>query len=298
MPGIPQLPKDRSRRTTAIKSGFACLETLLALSVLSLVAQLAWPSLEIWRNRPRAGRQVAARFEGEAGSLGYLLYLPEDYDESEQGWPLLLFLHGAGKRGHDLAKVRGCGPPLLIDSGEPLSMIVVSPQCPENVGWQPELLKELLDEMSERFAVNPRQVFVTGHSMGAYGTWALAASDPERFAAAAPISGGGDVNKADRLAKVPIWAFHGGKEKSIPPKASQEMVDAIQALGGNAKLTIYPDEGHSSTSRLVYQGSQIYEWLLTQHRPTTESTDTLEKTPRQAIADGPSFKDDGRKNDP
>jgi len=293
-----RLLKNLPRRTTARQRGFVWLETLLTLSVLSLVIQLLWPSLEVWWNRPIAGRQVAARFEGEVGSFGYLLYLPEDYDESEQRWPLLLFLHGAGKRGHNLEKVRGCGPPLLIDSGKPLSMIVVSPQCPKNIGWQPELLKELLDEMSKRFSVNPRQVFVTGHSMGAYGTWALAASDPERFAAAAPICGGGDVNQADRLAKVPIWAFHGGKDETIPPKASQEMVDAIQALGGNAKLTIYPDEGHNSTSRLVYHEGQLYEWLLTQHRPTMESTDTLEKTSGQVIADGPSPKDDGRKNDP
>jgi len=243
--------------------GFAWLETLLALSVLSLVLQLLWPSLESWRNRPRAGRQVPARFEGKSGMIEYLIYLPDGYNGAEQTWPLLLFLHGAGERGRDINKVRRHGPPAMIDSGRSLPMIVVSPLCPKGSGWRTELLLELLGEVSQRYAVSSRQVFVTGNSMGGYGTWALAAADPDRFAAAVPVCGGGDVNKADRLARLSVWAFHGAQDETIPLKESQEMVDAIQAAGGSAKLTVYPEEGHGICD-LTYNNLDLYTWLLKQ----------------------------------
>jgi len=261
-----------SRLTDTRRCGIAWLETLLALSILSLVLQLAWPSLESWRNRPRAGRQVPARFDGEAGSLGYLIYLPDDYGKSEQAWPLLLFLHGSGSRGRDLEKVRRGGPAAMIDSGRPFPMIVVTPQCPENSGWQPEMLLELLDELGKEFFVNPDHVFVTGYSMGGYGTWALAVADPDRFAAAAPLCGGGDTSRADCLAKLPIWAFHGEQDEAIPLKESQQMVEAIQEAGGDAKLTIFPDTGHG-ISHLVYNDDKFYEWLIAQKRLIRDSSE-------------------------
>jgi len=248
------------RLTDAKRCGIAWLETLLALSIVSLVLQLAWPSLEAWRNRPRAGRQVPARFDGETGSLGYLIYLPEGYGNTNQAWPLLLFLHGSGARGHNLEKVRQGGPAAMIDSGRPFPMIVVSPQCPKNLGWQPEILLELLDEVGKDFSVNPRQVFVTGYSMGGYGTWALASADPDRFSAAVPLCGGGDTGEADRLAKLPIWAFHGALDKVIPLKSSQTMVDAVRSAGGIAKLTIYPEKGHG-ISKVTYGNAALYDWL-------------------------------------
>ncbi len=280
MADIHRLPKNRSRRTTAIKSGFAWLEMLLALSVFSLVLQFSWPSLERWQNRPRAGRQVEAFFEGETGSLGYLIYLPDGYDKLDQSWPLFLFLHGGGGRGHDLEKVRARGPASMIDSGRSFPMIVVSPQCSENSGWRAEPLLELLDEIGQRFDVDSSQVFVTGYSMGGYGTWTLAAANPERFAAAAPVCGGGDVNKAEALAKLPIWAFHGAQDKVIPLKASQEMADAIQAAGGDVRLTVYPDKDHG-ISKVVYNNDDLYEWLSAQKRLKQGAQESLSVSDHQ-----------------
>jgi len=229
------------------------------------VLQLLWPSLESWWNRPRAGRQVAARFDGEAGSLEYLIYLPDGYGQLEQSWPLLLFLHGSGERGQNLEGVKRHGPPATVDSGSPLPMVVVSPQCPKGIGWRSDLLLEFLDEVSKNFAVNPTQVFVTGYSMGGYGTWAIAAADPDRFAAAVPLCGGGDTSKAECLAKLSIWAFHGEQDETVPLEASQEMVDAIHAAGGSAKLTIYPEEGHG-ICKIAYENPDLYIWLLQQKR--------------------------------
>jgi len=127
-----------------------------------------------------------------------------------------------------------------------------------------------LDEISQRFDVNSSQIFVTGYSMGGYGTWALATADPERFAAAAPVCGGGDTSKADRLAKLPLWAFHGAQDKVILLKESRDMVEAIQAAGGDAKLTVYPEKGHG-ISKTVYNDDKFYEWLSAQKRPAKDS---------------------------
>jgi predicted peptidase len=101
--------------------------------------------------------------------------------------------------------------------------------------------------------------------MGGYGTWRLAATYPDRFAAAIPICGGGDAEKlAKHLSKVPIWAFHGGKDPVVPTKQSQDIVDAVKAEHGDIQLTIYPDAGHDSWTE-TYNNPKVYDWLLS-HR--------------------------------
>lgn len=246
--------------------GLPWLETLLTVASLSLVLQISWPSLENWWNRPLAGRQVSAQFECKSRSIGYLIYLPEDYSsEVKGGWPLLLYLHGSGARGRDLEKVRRTGPPAVVESGKPLPMIVISPQCPEGAQWQPELLVKLIDHISQTFKIDPKKVYVTGYSMGGIGTWELATAYPDRFAAAAPVCGGGNESKADRLATLPIWAFHGENDSTIPLEASQKMVDAVRLEGGNAKLTVYPDRGHA-ICELTYENPDLYSWFMQQGR--------------------------------
>ena len=130
----------------------------------------------------------------------YLLYLPKDYGKSERKWPLVLFLHGAGERGANLDLVKTHGPPKLIQQGKEFPFIVVSPQCPQGIWW-PEIvdtLAALLDEVRENYAVDSDRVYLTGLSMGGYGTWTLACRYPERFAAIAPVCGGGLPFLAER----------------------------------------------------------------------------------------------------
>jgi len=198
--------------------------------------------------------------------VGYLLYLPENYNTSEN-FPLLLFLHGAGERGDDLEKVKVHGPPKLIAGGKNFPFIVVSPQCPENQWWSSEVLDALLKDIVDNYNVDEDRIYVTGLSMGGFGTWELAIKYPNRFAAIAPICGGGNFHLADVLKDLPIWVFHGAKDNVVPLKSSQEMVDALEKVGGNVKFTIYPMAGHDSWTE-TYNNPELYEWFLKQKRKT------------------------------
>lgn len=196
--------------------------------------------------------------------LDYLLYLPENYDDQES-WPLLLFLHGAGERGDDLELVKKHGPPKLIEAGEDFPFIVVSPQCRKNVWWEPIELTALLDQIVSKYQVDKDRIYVTGLSMGGFGTWRLAAFTPDRFAAIAPICGGGESYWTRRFPHLPTWVFHGAKDKSVPLERSQQMVDALKKQGGEPKFTIYREAGHDSWTE-TYNNPEFYQWLLAQQR--------------------------------
>ncbi len=194
----------------------------------------------------------------------YLLFLPEGYGEKQQHWPVILFLHGAGERGSDLEKVKVHGPPKIVQSKKDFPFIVVSPQCPENEWWSNDVLIALLDEVVDKYAVDMERIYLTGLSLGGYGTWALAAEHPKRFAAIAPVCGGGKRFWANKLKNVPIWAFHGGKDRLVPLKETEEMVEAVRNRGGDARLTVYPDAGHDSWT-VTYNNQELYDWFL-KHR--------------------------------
>jgi predicted peptidase len=198
--------------------------------------------------------------------VGYLLYLPENYNTSKN-FPLILFLHGAGERGVDLEKVKVHGPPKLIANGKSFPFIIVSPQCPENQWWSSEVLDALLNEIADKYNVDEERIYVTGLSMGGFATWDLAIKYPNRFAAIAPICGGGNFRLAGILKDLPIWVFHGAKDNVVPLKSSQEMVDVLEKSGGNVKFTIYPEAGHDSWTE-TYNNPELYEWFSKQKRKT------------------------------
>jgi predicted peptidase len=211
--------------------------------------------------------QQATSFQADLPvSFKYLLYLPSDY-ESKGPWPLVIFLHGAGERGDDLNLVKKHGPPKQIEEGKSLPFIVVSPQCAKDSSWstQERELKALIDEIVKKYKVDPDRVYLTGLSMGGFGTWALAAYDPDRFAAIIPICGGGEPISARRLVHIPVWAFHGAKDQVVPLKRSEEMVEALEKAKGNVKLTVYPEAGHDSWTA-TYDNPEVYQWLLAQKR--------------------------------
>ncbi len=215
------------------------------------------------------GVQQSARLDAQVKvQLGYLLYLPKDYDQQES-WPLLLFLHGSGERGDDLELVKVHGPPKLIAAGKDFPFIVVSPQCPKDQWWEPIELVALLDEIGRKYKVDADRVYVTGLSMGGFGTWRLAMYAPHRFAAIAPICGGGETYWTKQFAHLPVWAFHGGKDEGVPPERSTAMVESMKKDGGSPKLTIYPEAGHDSWTE-TYNSPEIYEWLLAQKRAQKE----------------------------
>lgn len=211
-------------------------------------------------------------------SLGYLLYLPKGYEANgAKEWPLMLFLHGAGERGSDLAKVAIHGPPKLVKQGREFPFILVSPQCPEGGNWEEAAVLALLDDVLARHRVDRRRVYLTGLSMGGFGTWNLIARHPEKFAAAAPICGGGNVidvllGSRDRergaaLKSLPIWAFHGAKDPVVALSESERMVAAFKRTGNpNVKLTVYPETQHDSWTE-AYANEDLFTWFLNQQRP-------------------------------
>jgi predicted peptidase len=195
----------------------------------------------------------------------YLLYLPTGYESDKKEWPLILFLHGAGESGDNLDKVKVHGPPKLIENKKmDFPCIVVSPQSARG-GWNVDLLAALLDDIASKYRVDKDRVYLTGLSMGGFGTWSLAAAHPERFAAIVPICGGGNPSDAARLKDLPIWVFHGAKDPTVPPKRSEDMVKALKEAGSNVKFTVYPDAGHDSWTA-TYDDPELYRWLFAQKR--------------------------------
>ena len=235
------------------------LRTAVGLSVLLLLASCSSSSkiLEDSGHLSRSFKQTYQQeFEGD-----FLIAFPEGYAGTADKWPLLLFLHGAGERGADLEQVKLHGPPKLVEEGRPFPFVVVSPQVAEGSWWDSNYLSALLDHVLQTYRIDEKRIYLTGLSMGGYGTWDLATREPHRFAAIAPICGGGKRWLGCQLKDTPVWAFHGSQDGVVPLVASREMVEAINACGGHAKLTIYPDAGHDAWSR-TYADPAFYEWLL------------------------------------
>lgn len=194
----------------------------------------------------------------------YLLFLPRN--DEEESRPLLLFLHGAGERGRDPALVKKLGVPKIVEEQENFPFIAVSPQCPQGQYWSIPVLSKLLDEVESLYRVDKERVYVTGVSMGGYGTWQLAIEQPHRFAAIAPICGGGNSHEVCRIKHVPVWTFHGAEDRIVPLSESSRMVDALRKCGGNVKFTVYPEAGHDSWTE-TYDNPALFEWFL-KHRKT------------------------------
>ena len=196
-------------------------------------------------------------------SSHYLLDLPKDYDE-KTGWPLLVFLHGYGQSGDDLQIVRENGPPKLFGEGKQFPFVLASPQCPTGFYWRGNVVIGLIDHLIENYSIDPNRIYLTGLSMGGYGTWQISHEYPERFAAVAPVCGGGlfvSPYFMDRLKNLPVWAFHDKRDDVIPYQESFSMVEGVNAAGGNAKLTTF-DEGKHNISEEAYNNNELYDWFL------------------------------------
>jgi len=198
----------------------------------------------------------------------YLLSLPEGYDaNATKRWPLLVFLHGAGERGDDLSLLNKHGPPKLIAAGKKFEAIVVSPQVPLKNIWNAHAVKALVDDLSQKHRVDSRRIYLTGISMGGFGTWDTALAYPDTFAAIAPICGGAGVGfvMAERIKDLPCWIFHGDKDGAVSVDFSLKMHGALQKAGSSAKLTIYPGVGHDSWTQ-SYDTPEVWTWMFAQSR--------------------------------
>lgn len=219
----------------------------------------------------------AREFKG----LKYRLFKPEAV---EGKIPLVLFLHGAGERGDDNAAQTKHGVKAFVARQAMNPHVLVAPQCPKGKKWNdvdwhapthktPEapsepmaLVMELLDVLPKELPIDPKRIYVTGLSMGGYGTWDLLTRRPELFAAAAPICGGGDETSAAKIAKIPQWIFHGDKDGVVKPERSRNMVEALKKAGGEPRYTEYPGVGHDSWTP-AYKDPALFEWLFSQKKP-------------------------------
>ncbi len=207
---------------------------------------------------------------GNSKTLPYRLLKPE-FIKSGRKYPLVIFLHGAGERGTDNQIQLQSLPTLLAQPAyrkkHPCFLVV--PQCPSEQSWQqqfPALLK-IIEQVIQENPIDKRRIYLTGYSMGAYGTWSLAALRPDLFAAAVPIAGGGDIRTAHRLIDLPIWAIHGDADETVPVSQSLEMINAIRQAGGSPHYTELKGIGHNSWPQAYTGSSSILPWMFDQKKP-------------------------------
>ena len=203
--------------------------------------------------------------------INYVFSVPDDYDSNKK-YPVLILLHGAGSRG-DNAESLFTNP--FYNETEKLSefeFITAAPQCPYDKTWFDifEQLTDFAEFLYNSDFTDRRHFYCMGASMGGYGTWLLAMNRPELFAAIVPICGGGMYWNAGRLQDVCVWAFHGGLDDVVFPEESKKMVDAVNKFGGNAKLTIYPQNSHNAWSD-TYSNYEVFKWLLSCEKKTNNS---------------------------
>ncbi len=242
------------------------MRSLYALTITFCCLILSGRPCDAQSSERQVAQRLALTNNGETTEMHYLLYLPPAYNGSEENWPLLLFLHGAGERGVDLEQVKVHGPPKMIAQGRDFPFVVISPQCPEDVWWSIEALHALLDEVVQTHRIDESRIYVTGLSMGGYGSWGLAYAYPERFAAVVPICGGGEPEKAPLMKEIPTWVFHGAKDTAVPLQRSQEMVDALEEAGSDVRFTVYPEAGHVGAWENAYGDPELWEWLEEQQK--------------------------------
>jgi predicted peptidase len=197
-------------------------------------------------------------------ALNYILQLPENQKEK---FPLLVFLHGSGERGTDLEWVKNHSPftyQHLISS----PVAILAPQCPENVWWDTTALYQLILEISEKYNIDKSRIYLTGLSMGGWGTWKLAEEHSELFAAIAPVCAPVDrmmLINADKLKDMPLKIYHGALDDVVLPTDSIVMYQNLKGINKTAELILFPDDNHNSWDS-TYSNPKFYEWLLAQHK--------------------------------
>ena len=193
----------------------------------------------------------------------YLLYLPKDYITHKDSFPLIIYLHGGSQRGKDLKKLKAYGLPYLIDKGYNYNFIIASPQCPDNTYWSRiNWFDSLYNDLSLKYRIDKNRIYVTGISMGGFGTWQVAMDYPDMFAAIVPLCGGcNDSIDICRINKVPVWTFHGSADTMININETERLVSRLNKCNGNVKYTRIENEGHY-IQYLFENKPEIYKWML------------------------------------
>lgn len=221
-------------------------------------------------------------YRSDGFEMPYRFHQPDSM-ETGKLYPLILYLHGAGERGTDNELPLKNGVMNFVTSAKLINdpCFILVPQCPPQFRWvevdwglkshiMPDSVSlplyhamEILKQIVAEFPVDTFRIYVTGLSMGGFGTWDAIFRYPEIFAAAVPVCGGGDIAMASRITHVPVWAFHGLKDKVVLPERSTDMVHAVNSYGGNARLTLYCSVAHNVWLR-AYRDETMMRWLFSQ----------------------------------
>ena len=202
----------------------------------------------------------------EQPHIPYLLFRPEDWSPSER-LPLIVFLHGAGEREEDLNCVKRFGLPSLLDHLGSRRFLLLAPHCVGEEVWNNRVkeIKALIDLVAAEYHADPTRISLTGLSMGGFGTWEMGMSYPGFFSCIAPVCGGGMPWRAYTLKNMPVWAFHGDADGLVDISLSRTMVEAVNACGGQARLTEFPGVDHDSWNQ-AYGETDVADWLLSHRR--------------------------------
>ena len=215
----------------------------------------------------------------QSEEIKYIVRYPDKYAKGQK-YPVIILLHGAGSRGKNIDILLDNPYFNIINEYSDFPFVSIMPQCSENTWFDMfEQLKSLVFKIVCEEFTDKERLYLMGPSMGGYGTWQLAMSLPELFAAIVPICGGGMYWNASRLINVPVWAFHGAKDATVKPEESINMVDAVNNCGGNAKLTIYPDNPdnqHDAWSS-TYRNYAVFEWLLQNKNTNSQKIEDMFK---------------------
>lgn len=227
---------------------------------------------------------TGGKYKNEA--FRYLVLKPVEMKVGEE-YPLVLFLHGAGERGDDPAKALRHFPGLMAkpEHREKFPCYLIIPQCREGEQWvnapwtdlkttpmakEPsamlDMAMKVLDKSLREFPVDQSRVYLTGLSMGGYGSWELAMRTPDVFAAVAPICGGGDESQAAKLKHIPIWTAHGDADTVVPVERSRRMALAVKDAGGNVHYVEYPKVAHNSWTPAYTDPEGLLPWMFKQKR--------------------------------
>jgi predicted esterase len=211
----------------------------------------------IVRQRPK-GTPVA----NEYSPLDYKVHVPIGYYGIGNKRLLIVFLHGAGNVNKDIEDIKeDLVNHLMPDMKKNFPFVVISPASGKH-GWNTVQILQILNETTIRWNIDPHRIYLTGYSMGGFGTFRTACDSPKTFAAIVPIAGGGDIGKAGQLKDVPTWAFHGDADEVVPYESSSKMIEAMQTVGCNdIKLTTLNGAGHGIMND-VYSKPELYYWLL------------------------------------
>lgn len=262
--------------------------TTVALTVCVAGLVVSQSEATVGRYMERGFRYTGGEYDDE--TFSYRLMAPESMEEGAK-YPLVLFLHGAGERGDDNQAQLLYFPELMASEShrERFRCFVLAPQCRRNKWWarfrrresddsesgdprtdQMCVVEGILEEVLEEFPIDRQRVYLTGLSMGGYGSWDLGTRHPEWFAAVAPICGGGDSSSARRLVGVPVWAAHGAEDRVVPAERTREMIDALREAGGEPVYREYEGVGHNSWTPAYEEEDGLIAWMFQQRKADAE----------------------------